>query len=133
MQGCIMAVMALKYLFCIIKGPEVQYHLLIIGKHSILRFISIRHNNYTSIIGFQISKNWIFIFFSFQPTHENVEDHNIRRKSHSTPATLFWLQSNFHLSEGVCIPRCEVYSYYVDYCNRGLYHPVNAASFGKVS
>ena len=72
------------------------------------------------------------MFFRFQLNHETIEFHRNNRKPHSTPATLFWLRSNFQLSEGACIPRCEVYCYYVDFCNRSQHQPVNAASFGKV-
>ena len=73
------------------------------------------------------------MYYSFQPPREDV-DHLLNcRKPHSTPSTLFWLQSNFQLLDGACIPRCEVYYYYLDFCSKGRYHPVNAASFGKVA
>ena len=63
---------------------------------------------------------------------KQIEFHRNNRKPHSTPTTLSWLRSNFLLSEGACIPRCEVYSYYIDFCNRSHHQPVNAASLGKV-
>ena len=56
-----------------------------------------------------------------------------RLRSHSTPATLCWLEKNYELSEGVCIPRNVVYYNYVDWCGKNGMQPVNAASFGKVS
>ena len=55
-----------------------------------------------------------------------------RLRSHSTPATLCWLEKNYELSEGVCIPRNVVYYNYVDWCGKNGMQPVNAASFGKV-
>ena len=54
-------------------------------------------------------------------------------RPHSTPATLHWLEQNYELSEGVCIPRSTLYTHYVDFCARNYTQPVNAASFGKVS
>ena len=56
----------------------------------------------------------------------------MRMKPHSTPATLCWLDKNYELSEGVCIPRNVVYFNYVDFCSKSNMQPVNAASFGKV-
>ncbi len=55
-----------------------------------------------------------------------------RLRPHSTPATLCWLEKNYELCEGVCIPRNVVYFNYVDFCSKNLMQPVNAASFGKV-
>ena len=56
----------------------------------------------------------------------------IRLRPHSTPATLCWLEKNYELAEGVCIPRNVVYFNYVDFCSKNHMQPVNAASFGKV-
>lgn len=58
--------------------------------------------------------------------------HGLRLKPHSTPATLCWLDKNYELSEGVCIPRNVVYFNYVDFCSKNHMQPVNAASFGKI-
>ena len=55
-----------------------------------------------------------------------------RLRPHSTPATLCWLEKNYELSDGVCIPRNVVYYNYVDFCAKNGMQPVNAASFGKV-
>ena len=75
----------------------------------------------------------IFSLFSYRCTfNEGLRNVDVV-KSHSTPATLNWLQENFELCDGVCIPRCEVYMHYIDFCNKNLTHPVNAASFGKVA
>ncbi|XP_054931507.1 transcription factor RFX4-like isoform X1 [Dermacentor andersoni] len=53
-------------------------------------------------------------------------------RPHSTPATLLWLQQNYEVAEGVCIPRNTLYLHYVDFCARNAMQPVNAASFGKI-
>lgn len=53
-------------------------------------------------------------------------------KPHSTPATLIWLEQNYEMAEGVCIPRNTLYQHYVEFCARQFLNPVNAASFGKV-
>ena len=58
---------------------------------------------------------------------------NGKLKPHSTPATLCWLEKNYELSEGVCIPRNVVYYNYTDFCRKNNMLPVNAASFGKVT
>ena len=62
--------------------------------------------------------------------HETPKSSRLR--PHSTPATLCWLEKNYELSEGVCIPRNVVYYNYVDFCGKNGMQPVNAASFGKV-
>ena len=61
-------------------------------------------------------------------------DENGERKlrPHSTPATLMWLENNYELAEGVCIPRSVLYMHYVDFCSLHRVQPVNAASFGKI-
>lgn len=53
-------------------------------------------------------------------------------RPHSTPATLMWLESNYELADGVCIPRSVLYMHYVDFCSLNHVQPVNAASFGKI-
>ena len=53
-------------------------------------------------------------------------------RPHSTPATLMWLENNYELADGVCIPRSVLYLHYVDFCNLNRVQPVNAASFGKI-
>ncbi|RWS24116.1 transcription factor RFX4-like protein 1, partial [Leptotrombidium deliense] len=54
-------------------------------------------------------------------------------RPHSTPATLLWLEENYEIAEGVCIPRSALYMHYVDFCAKNCIQPVNAASFGKVT
>ncbi|XP_044083989.1 transcription factor RFX4 isoform X4 [Neovison vison] len=64
---------------------------------------------------------------------ENEEKENNRAsKPHSTPATLQWLEENYEIAEGVCIPRSALYVHYLDFCERNDTQPVNAASFGKI-
>ncbi|XP_074653553.1 transcription factor RFX4-like [Tubulanus polymorphus] len=64
---------------------------------------------------------------------DHKENHHITgRKPHSTPLTLKWLEENYEVAEGVCIPRSTLYMHYLDFCNRNTSQPVNAASFGKI-
>ncbi|XP_061085549.1 transcription factor RFX4 [Conger conger] len=66
-------------------------------------------------------------------TEENEEKENNRAsKRHSTPATLEWLEENYEMAEGVCIPRSALYMHYLDFCEKHDSQPVNAASFGKI-
>uniref|UniRef100_A0AAY4BQQ3 RFX-type winged-helix domain-containing protein n=1 Tax=Denticeps clupeoides TaxID=299321 RepID=A0AAY4BQQ3_9TELE len=64
-------------------------------------------------------------------TDENEEKEN-RTSKHSTPATLTWLEENYEIAEGVCIPRSALYMHYLDFCEKNGTQPVNAASFGKI-
>lgn len=43
------------------------------------------------------------------------------------------LELNYELSEGVCLPRCLLYSHYLDFCRSSAMNPISAAAFGKVS
>ncbi|CAH1796789.1 unnamed protein product [Owenia fusiformis] len=63
---------------------------------------------------------------------EYQKENKVATKPHSTPRTLKWLQDNYELGEGVCIPRSTLYIHYLDYCNTNDCQPVNAASFGKI-
>uniref|UniRef100_A0AAV2L5W6 RFX-type winged-helix domain-containing protein n=1 Tax=Knipowitschia caucasica TaxID=637954 RepID=A0AAV2L5W6_KNICA len=62
--------------------------------------------------------------------HEEKEN-NRASKPHSTPATLEWLEDNYEIAEGVCIPRSALYMHYLDFSEKHDMQPVNAASFGK--
>ncbi|XP_071450535.1 transcription factor RFX4-like [Hetaerina americana] len=53
-------------------------------------------------------------------------------RPHSTPATLLWLDANYEMADGVCIPRNTLYTHYVHFCGENGLQPVNAASFGKI-
>jgi len=57
---------------------------------------------------------------------------NVQMRPHSTPATLLWLEENYEMAQGVCVPRNTLYLHYVDFCSKHGMTPVNAASFGKV-
>ncbi|XP_033824675.1 transcription factor RFX4 isoform X1 [Periophthalmus magnuspinnatus] len=63
--------------------------------------------------------------------HEEKEN-NRASKPHSTPATLEWLEDNYEIAEGVCIPRSALYMHYLDFSEKHDMQPVNAASFGKI-
>ncbi|CAL8356974.1 unnamed protein product [Lota lota] len=66
-------------------------------------------------------------------TDEHEEKENNRAsKPHSTPATLQWLEENYEIAEGVCIPRSALYMHYLDFSEKQDTQPVNAASFGKI-
>ncbi|XP_077601102.1 transcription factor RFX4 isoform X1 [Stigmatopora nigra] len=66
-------------------------------------------------------------------TDEHEEKENNRAsKPHSTPATLEWLEENYEIAEGVCIPRSALYMHYLDFSEKHDTQPVNAASFGKI-
>ncbi|XP_071505092.1 transcription factor RFX4-like [Diadema antillarum] len=51
---------------------------------------------------------------------------------HSTSKTLVWLEENYELADGVCIPRNALYVHYTDFCRKTNTIPINAASFGKI-
>ncbi|XP_053211492.1 LOW QUALITY PROTEIN: uncharacterized protein LOC128395114 [Panonychus citri] len=63
---------------------------------------------------------------------QQLTHHRSSLRPHSTPATLLWLEENYEIAEGVCIPRSALYMHYVDFCARNCIQPVNAASFGKI-
>ncbi|XP_038053086.1 DNA-binding protein RFX6-like [Patiria miniata] len=46
--------------------------------------------------------------------------------------TLRWLNENYERSEGVCLPRCVLYTHYLDLCKKRLFTPAGAATFGKI-
>ncbi|TRY85203.1 hypothetical protein DNTS_009248 [Danionella cerebrum] len=63
---------------------------------------------------------------------DEEKENNRASKPHSTPATLQWLEENYEIAEGVCIPRSALYMHYLDFCEKLDSQPVNAASFGKI-
>uniref|UniRef100_A0AAQ4P3U2 Regulatory factor X, 4 n=1 Tax=Gasterosteus aculeatus aculeatus TaxID=481459 RepID=A0AAQ4P3U2_GASAC len=63
---------------------------------------------------------------------DEEKENNRASKPHSTPATLEWLEENYEIAEGVCIPRSALYMHYLDFSEKQDTQPVNAASFGKV-
>ena len=48
--------------------------------------------------------------------------------------TLKWLDDNYELRDGICLPRCLIYRHYLQFmnCNASDSKPVGAAAFGKV-
>lgn len=69
---------------------------------------------------------------------ETKKDQNENTKSDSTQkqsqvaCTLKWLSENYERAEGVCLPRCVLYTHYLDFCKKMKYTPAGAATFGKI-
>ena len=42
------------------------------------------------------------------------------------------LTDNYERAEGVCLPRCVLYTHYLDFCKKNDFTPAGAATFGKV-
>ncbi|ESO91692.1 hypothetical protein LOTGIDRAFT_122187, partial [Lottia gigantea] len=55
----------------------------------------------------------------------------MRDKKKQTSLTLQWLEENYSICEGVCLPRCILYAHYLDFCRRETLEPACAATFGK--
>ncbi|BFZ05272.1 hypothetical protein BsWGS_08311 [Bradybaena similaris] len=55
----------------------------------------------------------------------------MRDKKKQTQLTLQWLEENYCICDGVCLPRCILYSHYLDFCRKELLEPACAATFGK--
>ncbi|XP_056150103.1 DNA-binding protein RFX6 [Lampris incognitus] len=55
----------------------------------------------------------------------------IRDKKKQTQLTLQWLEDNYIVCEGVCLPRCILYAHYLDFCRKEKLEPACAATFGK--
>ncbi|XP_074599062.1 DNA-binding protein RFX6-like [Brevipalpus obovatus] len=53
-------------------------------------------------------------------------------KSKATEKTMKWLEANYELCEGVCLPRCLLYSHYLEFCRTSEMNPISAAAFGKI-
>ncbi|XP_077978702.1 DNA-binding protein RFX6-like [Glandiceps talaboti] len=54
------------------------------------------------------------------------------KKQSQIAATLKWLSENYERAEGVCLPRCVLYTHYLDFCKKNKFTPSGAATFGKV-
>ncbi|XP_053736971.1 DNA-binding protein RFX6 isoform X2 [Synchiropus splendidus] len=52
-------------------------------------------------------------------------------KKKQTQLTLQWLEENYMVCEGVCLPRCILYAHYLDFCRKEKLEPACAATFGK--
>ncbi|XP_072182085.1 DNA-binding protein RFX6-like [Diadema setosum] len=55
----------------------------------------------------------------------------VKDKKKQTALTLQWLDENYCICEGVCLPRCILYSHYLDFCRKESLEPACAATFGK--
>ncbi|KAJ8009045.1 hypothetical protein DPEC_G00084760 [Dallia pectoralis] len=55
----------------------------------------------------------------------------IKDKKKQTQLTLQWLEENYIVCEGVCLPRCILYAHYLDFCRKETLDPSCAATFGK--
>ncbi|XP_024912584.1 DNA-binding protein RFX6 [Cynoglossus semilaevis] len=55
----------------------------------------------------------------------------IKDKKKQTQLTLQWLEDNYIVCEGVCLPRCILYAHYLDFCRKEKLEPACAATFGK--
>ncbi|XP_076471939.1 DNA-binding protein RFX6-like isoform X3 [Babylonia areolata] len=55
----------------------------------------------------------------------------MRDKKKQTQLTLQWLEENYCVCDGVCLPRCILYSHYLEFCSRENLTPSCAATFGK--
>ncbi|XP_072163038.1 DNA-binding protein RFX6-like [Diadema setosum] len=65
------------------------------------------------------------------PRVEPLESHD-SAKHLQLVDTLKWLSENYERSAGVCLPRCVLYTHYLDFCKKNQYSPSSAATFGKV-
>ncbi|XP_006879069.1 PREDICTED: DNA-binding protein RFX6 [Elephantulus edwardii] len=55
----------------------------------------------------------------------------MKDKKRQTQLTLQWLEENYIVCEGVCLPRCILYAHYLDFCRKEKLEPACAATFGK--
>ncbi|XP_004702261.1 DNA-binding protein RFX6 [Echinops telfairi] len=55
----------------------------------------------------------------------------MKDKKRQTQLTLQWLDENYIVCEGVCLPRCILYAHYLDFCRKEKLEPACAATFGK--
>lgn len=54
-----------------------------------------------------------------------------KTKKEQLTETLLWLEENYVMCEGVCLPRCILYAHYLDFCRRHSVDAACAATFGK--
>ncbi|KAI1297249.1 Transcription factor RFX4 [Halotydeus destructor] len=53
------------------------------------------------------------------------------RKNSVTEYILNWLNTNYELIEGICVPRSLLYEHYAQSCQQSKIEPIGAAAFGK--
>lgn len=56
----------------------------------------------------------------------------LEKKQKQIAQTLRWLGENYELKEGMCLPRCVMYTHYLDFCRKGKLCPAGPATFGKI-
>lgn len=56
----------------------------------------------------------------------------LEKKQRQIAQTLKWLGENYELKEGMCLPRCVMYTHYLDFCRKGKLCPAGPATFGKI-
>ncbi|XP_048581396.1 DNA-binding protein RFX6 isoform X2 [Nematostella vectensis] len=61
------------------------------------------------------------------PSHIALE-----KKQKQMTETLRWLGENYELKEGMCLPRCVMYTHYLDFCKKNKLNPAGPATFGKI-
>ncbi|XP_064601308.1 DNA-binding protein RFX6-like [Liolophura sinensis] len=66
-----------------------------------------------------------------QDCHGAAADLNTQKQS-QVASTLNWLSDNYERAEGVCLPRCVLYTHYLDFCKKHQFTPAGAATFGKI-
>eukprot|EP00057_Strongylocentrotus_purpuratus_P002037 XP_003723712.1 PREDICTED: DNA-binding protein RFX2 isoform X1 [Strongylocentrotus purpuratus] len=63
--------------------------------------------------------------------HDAAMEEVMIQNSRQSATTFSWLMQNYEASQGYSLPRCLIYEHYLDFCQRNVLQPVNAASFGK--
>ncbi|XP_048841504.1 DNA-binding protein RFX6 isoform X3 [Brienomyrus brachyistius] len=66
-----------------------------------------------------------------QPVPKKSITQIIKDKKKQTHLTLQWLEENYIVCDGVCLPRCILYAHYLDFCRKEKLDPACAATFGK--
>ncbi|XP_029181624.2 DNA-binding protein RFX6-like isoform X1 [Acropora millepora] len=56
----------------------------------------------------------------------------LEKKQKQIAQTLIWLSENYELKDGMCLPRCVMYTHYLDFCRKGKLCPAGPATFGKI-
>ncbi|XP_021360165.1 DNA-binding protein RFX6-like [Mizuhopecten yessoensis] len=63
---------------------------------------------------------------------EKPSSEQTSQKQSQVASTLKWLTENYERAEGVCLPRCVLYTHYLDFCKKMKFTPAGAATFGKI-
>ena len=63
---------------------------------------------------------------------KELNKRNVLSKQNQTAETLEWLSENYELIHGVCVPRCVLYTHYLDFCKKRKFSPAGPATFGKL-